>query len=265
MSGMTDATATNRRASLAAFLGKEWREAFRQSRFLILIAPLFIFAILNPLMIKLLPRLLGSQMAQLGTLIQAGAPEAIQSYFKNLGDISVFIFIMALMGTIAEERAAGAYLIPFSRRVERWQAVAAKFVVSIAILTVGLVGSALLARYYVGALFSVAPPLSGFVTGALLDAAYYWFALGVLLFFSSLAKRGYVAGIATLAVLMLLPACGYLPSVGRFLPHNLLGDAINVAVTGVAPAAAAATVAVAICLGILGAAGAGVILERAEL
>lgn len=265
MSLVIDITASTRPASLPAFLRKEWSEMLRQSRIFIILAPLFIFAILNPVMIKLLPKILGSQMAQLGSLIQVGAPDAIQGYFKNIGDISLLVFVLALMGTIAEERAAGTYLILFSRRVQRWQSVVAKFAVNIVVLAVGLVGSALLARYYVGVLFSASLPAAGFITAALIDLSYYWFVLGALLFLSALFKRGFAAGIVTLVLTMLMPALGLFPKIGQYAPSSLLGSAIRIATGGVAARATGVAVAVALCLGILGVIGAGVALERAEL
>lgn len=262
---MSDATQAVRSASLPAFLSKEWRELFRQARVFIILAPLFFFAILNPVMIKLLPRILGPQLGQLAQVIQVSAADAIQGYFKNVGDISLFVFVLALMGTVAEERAAGVYHILFSRHVRRWQSVAAKYLVNLAVVTAGLIGSALLARYYVGVLFAASLPAADFIVAALIDAAYYAFVLGMLLLFSAVVKRGFTAGIATLVLTMMLPLLGYIPELGHYLPHSLLGSAISIAVAGTAPPATAGAVAVALFLGLAAAAGAGVAIERAEL
>lgn len=262
---MNESPTRIRPASLPAFLRKEWSEAIRQARLLIIVAPLAIFAVLNPVMLKLLPKILGSQMPGLEGIMRIDAAQAVASYLKNVGDICVMVFVLALMGTIAEERASGAYVIPFSRRVQRWQVPVAKFIIYASVAAVGLLGSALVARYYTGVLFPGAPPVSDLLAGALIDLAYYLFILGALLFFSAVTRRGFAAGIFTLGTLMLMPLFGYIPGIGRYLPHTLLGSAVSVATSGTVPAGTGAAAAVALSLSLLGVGGAGVALERAEL
>lgn len=254
-----------RPASLPAFLRKEWFEAIRQTRLLIISAPFAVFAALNPVMLKLLPKILGSQMPGLESFMRIDAAQAVASYLKNVGDICVMVFVLVLMGTIADERASGAYAIPFSRRVQRWQVPLAKYIVYAGVAAVGLVAGALIVRYYTGALFSGAPPVVSLLIAALIDLVYYLFILGALLFFSAVTRRGTVAGVFTLGILMLLPLCGYIPGIGHALPHTLLGSAVSVATAGKVPAGTGTAVAVALTLSLLGVGGAGVALDRAEL
>lgn len=257
----------NQRAfSLPAFLHKEWRELFKQSRVFIILAPLVIFAILDPVMLKLLPKILASQMQQMQIAMPAiKAADAMANYLKDVSQLSVFVFVLATMGVIAEERASGAYLILFSRRVQRWQAVLAKFIVNGTTVAAGLLIGLITARYYIGVLFGGALPFGRVLAAAGLALVYYLFLLGILLLLSALFKRGFVAGIVTLVTAMLMPLLGYIPKIGRYLPHVLFSAASATVTTGAAPAGTGVAIAVALILAALGVAGAGLALERAEL
>lgn len=251
--------------SLPVLIGKEWRESIRQSRFLILLAPLIIFAILDPLMMKYLPQIIASQSPQLTGLVPVmGASDAIATYFKDISGLGLFVAVLTLMGTIADERSSGAYHILFSRRIQRWQVPLAKFLVHGATMLVGLLIGGLVTSYYIGVVYAPMA-IAGLMRGLLITAVYFWFILAVVLFLSAVCKRGFAAGIGGILIAMLLPLAGYIPGIGKYLPHKLLGAAVTLANGGAAPSGLTAVIIISLVLSGLALAGAGVALERAEL
>jgi len=214
--------------SFAAYIKKEAMEGIRSFKFLILAIGIILFALLDPLVLKLLPNILASQapgmdLSQLVNFTQAGA---IQSYMNNLFQISNLVLVLSLMGILSEELKNKTLVIPYSNKANINGIVLAKYLVySVAILIITLVGF-LINYYYSKLLFpEEVLRISILFKTSLIFSLYFLFNLSLILLMSSLFKKGIVAGILSLSIIYLMPAIGMIEKLSKIFPYYLVKQA----------------------------------------
>lgn len=105
-----------------AFVKKEWMEWVRTYKLLIMAAVFLMLGIMGPLSARYLPELMKSMMAEVVniTLPPPSERDAWEQFFKNVCQIGLIVFVLALSGTLAGEYTAGTltHLVPkgLSRR-----------------------------------------------------------------------------------------------------------------------------------------------------
>lgn len=214
--------------SFTAYIKKEVLEGIRNFKFLIIALGIILFALLDPLMLKLLPHILENQapgidLSQLVNYTQEGA---IQNYMKNLFQISNLVIVLSLMGLLADEIKNKTLIIPYSNKGNLKGIILAKYIVySIVLVSITIIGF-LINYYYSKILFpEEVINITKLLKSSLIFGIYFLFNLSLILFMSSLFKKGIIAGILSLSIIYLSPAIDMFEKVSKYFPHYLLKQA----------------------------------------
>lgn len=245
--------------SFLPWLRKEWLEAERSHRLLLLGLAAAFFAFLDPAMLKLLPLILRSQVgADLSTLIPATRDYAFATFLKDLFQIQTLVVCVALGGILARERRAHAFVIPITKGADITGIVLAKAAVHAAWLALLALAASFLSYLYAGLLFPAASTdLALPLRAGLSFALYFAYLVSLAVLASALAPSGAGGGLAALVLAYGFPALGALLKFGDLLPSWLALGAPGAASTsagafmrgpGLAPVLAAA-LAIALSLG----------------
>ncbi len=207
---------------------KEWLEALRSYRLLVLAIGLLSFALLNPLILKLMPAILESQGmgTDLANLMDMSQREAIRSYLDSLYQIGSLVAVLSLMGVISGEFNKGTWVLPLTFGVNVKDIYWAKLSISGGILFFFSLTGSLIAHLYGAALFgkdfaSLYPTLKA---GGLYGL-YFSFVASLVLMASSFLKKPSAAAFASLAFLFLLPPLAGWLDITKWLPFVLLSEA----------------------------------------
>ncbi len=117
----------------AAFLRKEWVEALRSYRILILGAVFLLLGIMNPLSAKFLPELVNAMMPE-GMTIALAQPQALDSYlqfFKNVPQIGLIVLVVVFSGMLPRELQNGTLVNLLTKGLTRSSVALAKLLCSI--------------------------------------------------------------------------------------------------------------------------------------
>ena len=214
--------------SLRAYMKKEFIEGVRTHRFLILAAGVLFFAIANPVLLKLMPEILKSQAQgmDLTSIIELNQKAAMESYTKNLYQISVIVIVFTLMNLISGERMDKTLTIPVAMGCSIKSILISKVsIYGVYIMILSIIGM-ITAYYYSGIIFE--PDYSCFAAvfnAGFLYGIFFIFVISLLLLLGSIMKKSFIAGISTLLIIYLMPLLDTVLGVGRYLPTNLLKEA----------------------------------------
>jgi hypothetical protein len=210
---------------------KELRYALRSGRVLILLASFLFFALLTPVMLKVvLPQLLSSRFAgdapqdvsDMMNLTQFGC---IQSYMGDVFELGSIIIAFTLCGLTASEIRGNTWVLPLCAGKRFGRMLFAKLLVFGALLTTVPV-LALLADYaYSGFLFGFEVGIVPILYGGLLQGIYMLFLLSCLLMWGAFMKKPIPAGFLTLATAYGIHFISSLLSVQEWTPSGLLLEA----------------------------------------
>lgn len=207
-----------------AYLKKEIMESTRQYRYLVLAVGILLFALLDPIMLKLLPTILKNQLpGDIASLFVTTPVTAIQSYIKDLFQIGSLFIALSLMGILSDEVSNQKLVFPYSKGSSPWGIVVSKAIhysVTIAIL---IIAGFLISYYYSNLLFTgQSADISLVLNSALLVALYYIFNISLIIFFSSIFKRGIAAGIAVLFISYFQPLLLNINMIKNYVPYRLV-------------------------------------------
>lgn len=223
--------------SLKACIKKEVFEGFKTHKFLIVAIGILLFAIADPAVLKLTPMILENQLGSVGPellkqmdLSQKGG---IIKYAADLFQLGTLVTAFTLAGLISSERSGKTLTIPTSMGCKVYAVVLSKVIVyGLYCMLMTIVGM-LTAYYYGDLIFGHSKEISlmyalkaGFFYGI-----FFVVLITILVFFSSMLKKGFLAGILTLMTVYLISALGPLFGVDKYLPSNLSNIATSI--TGV--------------------------------
>lgn len=212
---------------------KELRFGMRGSKFIILTAGFFFFALLNPVMIKfVLPALLQSQFPGMSADALAGMFEAsqtasVQSYMGDVFEIGTVIVVFTLCGVIAQELKEKTLVLPVCSGKSFGGIAGAKLAVFGPALMIILFGALLADWAYSGVLMGFEVPLMPVVWAGLLQGVYMVFILSCLMMFGSLLARPIASGVLTLILVYGSHYIGSALGIGEYLPSGMLGTAAS--------------------------------------
>jgi ABC-type transport system involved in multi-copper enzyme maturation permease subunit len=231
---------------------KEIKYGIRSSRFLILAAGLFFFALLDPVMTKIvLPAIMQSQFPDIPAEMLAGMfsvsqAACVQTYMGDVFEIGTIIMVFTLCGVIAQELKEGTLIIPVCTGRRLGSIAFAKLIVFGVALTV-IVTAALAADYvYAGVLMGFdIPSVLPVLKGGLLQSMYMVFLLSCLMLFGALIKKPIAAGILTLIVAYGSHFLGGALGIEQYMPTGLMSSAspLSAAADAALPVALAVTAA----------------------
>lgn len=152
---------------------------------------------------------------------------AMAQYIGDLFQLGTLVTVLTLSGLISSERSNKTLTIPASMGCKISAVVIGKLVVygffCIIMTTVGMIT----AYYYGGIIFGTSSGLSILyvLKAGILCGVFYLTVLSILVLFSSVFKKGFMAGILTLLLIYLLSAVGPLFRIEKYLPSNLVTTA----------------------------------------
>lgn len=128
--------------SLLAFMKKEYLEAARTGKIVILILLFVLFGIMNPAIAKLTPwmmKTLSDSMAESGLIVTNTQVDALTSwtqFFKNI-PIALIAFVLIFSDIFTKEYKSGTLLLVLTKGLSRYKVVLAKAVLLLLLWTVG--------------------------------------------------------------------------------------------------------------------------------
>jgi hypothetical protein len=184
---------------------KELRYALRSGRILILFACFLFFALLTPVMLKMvLPMVLSGRLGGGVSQTVAGLTDmtqldCIRNYMDDVLQIGTVVIAFTLCGLTASEIRANTWVLPLCAGKRFGRMVGAKLLVFGALLILIPI-LALLADYgYSGLLFGFEIGILPILYGGFLEGVYALFLLSSLIMWGVLLKRPISAGFMTLA------------------------------------------------------------------
>lgn len=127
--------------SFSAFIGKEFCEAARTYKLLIMGAVFLLFGMMNPITAKITPQLLAEFMPE-GIEIKLGEPTALDSwaqFFKNVPQMGLIVLIIMFSGIMANEFSRGTLVNVLTKGLSRSVVILAKFAATVLIWTASYV------------------------------------------------------------------------------------------------------------------------------
>lgn len=209
---------------VVASLRKELLEQLRTSRLLVLGAILLVFGLLSPLLAKYTPemlRLIPGGEAFAGLVPKPTLLDAVAQYVKNVNQFGILLAILLSMGAVVQEKERGTAAMMLVKPLPRAVFLLAKFVALSLAFLFAMILSGLGAYYYTAVLF-ITPDLAAWaaLTGLIwIQLCVY---IAFTLFFSTLVRSQAAAGGMGLAVILLFSLIGALPTLGIYLPAQLV-------------------------------------------
>lgn len=211
--------------SFKACIEKEWIEMSRTYRLLAVGGTIIAFALLNPILLKLLPSILESQSpgVDLTGLFELSQREALRSYLDSLYEIGSFVVVIGLMDSIPNEYNKGTIVIPLTSGAKVRNIYVGKLLVNgTALFAFSIAGTAI-ANAYSAILFgadfaSFAPAL----TAGSLYGLYFIFTASLTFLAGSIFKKPSIAAVFTLLVLYAGPPLAGIFDISVWLPFGML-------------------------------------------
>ncbi len=217
--------------SFKSYLKKEAIEAFRTNKYLILSVGTVFWALLNPLMLKLLPIIMEKYIpAELSEIFSYFTRDtAFQNFLSDLFEMGTLFIAFSLMGLISSEVYGKKLAFPYSRGADPAGIVLAKYIhyaitISILILIAFLTNYFYINSLFSGGILSVEIVLKS----ALLYIFYYCTFLSILMFFSSIFRRSLIAGISSLVLGYSLSIFNQFKTIRVYFPNYLLYKAADI-------------------------------------
>ncbi|MBC8059787.1 MAG: ABC transporter permease [Clostridiaceae bacterium] len=218
-------------SSYKAYLKKEILESKRQYKYIILAAGFLFFAIFEPIMVKLLPEILKSQLTQGSGDISALLPPmtrltGMQNYIKDLFQILTLVIIFTICGGLSDEITTEKLIFPYSKGSLPLGIVLAKLTnYTLAVTSFTFIGFSI-NYYYSGLLLKGnAVAFSSVLVAATYLSIYYFYTITIILFFSSIIKKGILTGILVLIINYFSVAFIGIKAISKFIPYKLVEGA----------------------------------------
>lgn len=248
------------------FLKKELLESVRTYKMFILLTVFLLLGIMNPLIAKLTPEIVEMAMPA-GMDITVAAPTAMDSwlqFYKNVGQIGVFVIVLVLSGMLSAELSKGTLINLLTKGLSRSVVIFAKYTYMILMWTAGYALSYLVTWGYTVFLF----PKDN-ASNVLLSAFFLWvfgvFLLAVLMLGAVLSGNSYGGLLITGGVFVICMLLNMFPAVHKFNPLTLGSDNVALIQNTVKPGAFFPAVGVAGVIVVLAIAGSVMLFRKKQL
>ncbi len=210
---------------------KEILFGLRNSRFLILFTGFLFFAVLTPVMTKVvLPIILKSQfpgmteplLADMLDMTQLGC---LRSYMGDVFEIGSIIVAFSLCGLIAQEIKDNTLVLPLCAGRQFGSIIGAKILVFGTVLILTPTISLIVDYVYAGLLFSFDIGIAPILRAGLLQGVYMVFLLLCLIMWGSIFKKPVATGALALVTAFGLHFIGGAMGIHAYLPSGLLAEA----------------------------------------
>lgn len=221
---------------MTSLLLKEWREAARNYKILIIGFALLFFAFLDPLAMKFLPEILKSQtgMEGISELMVLDQREAVRSFLGDVTTIIPVIMAFTIGGTLTREFSEHYLDMPMSKGLDLNRLLTAKWVFYSGFTVVATTVAVLVNYVYAGLIFEDKTLVIAVAFRALMMlSAILVYYVAVLLLVETVVRKAYLASVISLGLffgqyaMMLLVS----PRYRYLLPHFLMSESASMAAT----------------------------------
>ena len=215
-------------------ISKEIKYGMRNNIFLILTAGFLFFALMAPVMAKILPKIMQSQFPhlpqeQIDAMLNFNQAEIIRSFLGDILEIVVIIVAFTLCGLLAQEIKEHTLVLPLSSGKRTSEIISAKLIVFGAALIMVSVFAVLVNYLYAGLLFSFEVEIIAVVRAGLLLGLFLIFLLVSLLLWGSVTKKPLAAGFLSLIIVYGQYGLASLFDLHAYFPSGLLVAATELA------------------------------------
>ncbi len=212
--------------SLLAFMKKEYLEAARTGKLMILILLFVLFGIMNPAIAKLTPwmmEMFANTMTESGLIVTNVPVNAMTSwaqFFKNI-PIALIAFVLIFSDIFTKEYKSGTLLLVLTKGLSRYKVVLAKTVLLLSFWTVGY-GICFAITYGYNAYFWD----NGIANNLFFSVAIWWlfgvWAICLVVLFSSLLQSNTGVSLCTGGSVLLAYLFSIIPKVKAYSPTILM-------------------------------------------
>ena len=205
-----------------AFSKKEFTEQLRSYKSIILVAVLFLFGMMSPLLAKMLPDIMSGMKVQ-GMTISIPAATALDAYgqfFKNVGQLGLVVLLLIFSGLLSQDITKGTLIVLLAKGLSRHTVIVSKFITALVLWTVGYALAAVTAYGYTVYLFS-----SVSVPNLFYALFCLWlfgaFIIALLILASTLASGNYGGLLLAAGILIIMLILSSFPAVQKWNPVSL--------------------------------------------
>ncbi len=232
-----------------AFSKKELTEQLRSYKSIILIAVLFLFGMMSPLLAKMMPDIFAGMDFQ-GMSFKMPVPTALDAYgqfFKNVGQMGLIVLLLIFSGLLSQDVTKGTLIVLLAKGLSRQTVIISKFVSALILWTVSYTLSAVTAYGYTVFLFGNAA-----VPNLFYALFCLWlfgvFILALILLASTLTSGNYGGLLLTAGVLIVLLIVSSFPTIQKWNPISLASNNTGLIMGAVTLGGMAAAVWIALAL-----------------
>lgn len=211
---------------LKILLYKDWLELLRTKKIIVIGCVFIFFAILSPVSAKMLPEIIKAVSTVTLDIPKPTIYDSYAQFIKNIGQIGVYVMIIALGGLIANEKKNGMYINLKMNGVHTSNFILSKLVIQILVIGAIYITCIALFALYNLILFKQAfasPSLLAFLGFFL----YIIFVLCIITFFGSITKSSMSTIMLSFVVTFILMLFD-LFAFGKYLPNYLLSASLLV-------------------------------------
>lgn len=216
--------------TFTAYYIKEHKDSVRNYNYLVLGIVILIMAIVDPLMLKLLPVILkGKGMEKISEIMTINPETAFLNYVKDCFQISLFAIVFLSAIKVNKDLYANKFVMPLSKGASPQGIIIAKNVHLITVTSVFTILGYILNYYYIGLLFEGnAVPAEAVLKAILYTILLYGFYISLGIFYSTFIKSStFAAFIIVVLVIIFPPLLMQLDSIAFLFP-NKFSDLIMV-------------------------------------
>lgn len=212
-------------------LKKEFRSGIRDNKFLILAVGFLFFALLSPVMMKVMPQIVQSQFPNMtqeaiSAMVNISQLDCIKGYMGDVFEIGTIIVVFTLCGIISQEIKENTIVLPICAGKRFGGIVLSKQIVfGTSLMLIPTI--ALFADYaYAGILLGYdLPSVLPILWGGLMQGVYMNFLLSCIMMFGTFVKRPIATGVLTLIVAYGTHAAAAMLNMLPYVPTGLLREA----------------------------------------
>lgn len=212
--------------SLFAFIKKEYREALRTGKLIILVILFILFGIMNPAVAKLTPWMMeiySDSMAESGMVIssiQVNAMTSWAQFFKNI-PIALIAFVLIFSDIFTKEYKSGTLLLVLTKGLSRYKVVLAKALLLLPLWSFGYLLCFDITYGYNDYFWD-----NGIANNLFFSAAVWWlfgiWVICLIVFFSALMQSNTGVTLCTGVAVLLTYLLSLIPKVKVYSPVMLM-------------------------------------------
>lgn len=208
---------------------KEIMQSIRQYKFLVVFSFLIFFAIMTPLMSKLvLPELFANYYPDLDPqiieqMLGTTQTNAILGFLGDMFEMGTLLIVFLYSGIIAQEIGEKTFVLPLCSGKRYTSVILSKLIVNGPVLIISMIGAVLVNYYYSGVFFDfTAGSIKPAIGAAALQGLYMVFILSILIFIGALVKKPLMTGMIALVPAYGIGFIGKLFNIESYLPSGLM-------------------------------------------